>query len=147
MYAGLCILFILKTIIMSQSAIRMLYWSPRVLCLLAIAFVSLFALDAFDPRLTIWQQIGGFLIHLIPSFVLLAMLVVAWRWEMAGGMLFILVGLVTSYWVYMHNFRMNHSVWMSLGIIAMITIPFIVVGLLFIAHYRTVHRHIGGHAG
>jgi hypothetical protein len=33
--------------------------------------VSLFALDAFVPDLTRAQQVGAFLIHLVPSFVLL----------------------------------------------------------------------------
>jgi hypothetical protein len=35
------------------------------------------------------------------------------------------------------NYKMNHSIWMSLSIIAMITIPFVAVGVLFIfSHFR-----------
>jgi hypothetical protein len=52
---------------------KVIYWLPRILCILAILFISVFALDAFDPELSIWQQIVGFLIHLIPSFILIAL--------------------------------------------------------------------------
>ena len=113
-----------------------LYWFPRILCILALLFISVFALDAFQPDLTFWQQIQGFIMHLIPSFVLLLFLLIAWKWELIGGIIFVLVGLVLSPFVYMHNYNMNGSVWMSIGIIAMITFPFILVGILFILGHK-----------
>ena len=109
-----------------------LYWLPRILCILAILFVSVFALDAFQPELTFWQQIQGFMMHLIPSFVLLFFLLIAWKWELIGGAIFVRIGLVLSPFIYMHNYNMNGSVRMSIGIIAMITFPFILVGIFFI---------------
>ena len=115
-----------------KTKVKILYWTPRVLCILAILFVSLFALDSFDPKLTFWQQIGGFIIHLIPSFILTAILVVAWKWELVGGIIIAAIGIVFTPFIYTHNYQMNQSVWMSIGIIATITFPFIVVGVLFI---------------
>ena len=119
-----------------KTSTQLIYWLPRILCILAILFVSMFALDAFDPKLTIWQQIGGFIIHLIPSFILTLFLIIAWKWEVVGGIIFALVGIVFTPFIYSHNYQMNHSVGMSLGIILMITFPFIVVGGLFITSYR-----------
>ncbi|NER09636.1 hypothetical protein SAMN06265375_101850 [Muriicola jejuensis] len=113
---------------------KILYWSPRVLGILAILFISIFALDAFEPGLTLWQQLGAFLIHLIPSFVLLLLLLIAWKREMLGGILFFILGLVLSPVVFTLNYNMNHSVWMSLGIIGVITIPFVITGALFVAN-------------
>lgn len=114
-----------------------LYWTPRILCILAILFISMFALDSFSPNLTIWQQIGAFLIHLIPSFILLAFLLIAWKWEFIGGILFTVIGLAATPFIYIHNYRMNHSVWMSLMVILFITIPFVIVGVLFIiGHFK-----------
>ena len=115
-----------------KKSIRVFHWLPRIICILAILFVSLFALDAFSPELTIWQQIGGFLMHLIPSFILLAFLLVAWKWEYIGGIIFIIIGLGLSPYIYMLNYNRNHSVGMSLGIILTITFPFVIVGILFI---------------
>ena len=105
--------------------------------MLAILFIGMFALDAFQPGLTIWQQLGGFLMHLIPSFILLAILLVAWKWEFVGGLIFTIIGLVFTPIIFIHNYRMNESLWMSVGIVLMITIPFVVVGVLFmVSHYK-----------
>jgi hypothetical protein len=114
---------------------RVVYWAPRVLGILAILFISLFALDAFGSGLSIWQQIGGFLIHMIPSFALATLLFYAWRHEKWGGILFLLIGLIFTPIIFNWNYRMNNSVWISLSIIGMITLPFVVVGVLFLWHH------------
>ena len=120
-----------------NTSVKTWYWLPRILCMFAIAFVSLFALDAFSSELSFWQQIGAFLMHLIPSFILLALLILAWKKELIGGIIFMLIGLGLSPVVFSHNYRMNHSIFMSLGIILTITIPFAIVGLLFlISHFK-----------
>lgn len=116
---------------------KVLHWLPRVICILAILFISLFALDSFEPELTIWQQISAFLMHLIPSIVLTVMLIIAWKRELLGGIIFLLIGLGMTPLVYIENYDKNQSIGMSLGIIMSITFPFIVVGILFIFnHYR-----------
>jgi hypothetical protein len=114
---------------------KILYWTPRIICILAILFISLFAADSFGPGMTIWQQLGAFFIHLIPSFILLAILLIAWKWELIGGIIFTAIGVGFSPVIYMKNYNMNHSVWMSLGILLMVTIPFVIVGVLFIIGY------------
>ncbi len=119
-----------------KTSIKLLHWSPRIICILAILFISMFAADSFAPGLTIWQQLGAFFIHLIPSFILVAVLILAWKWEKIGGIIFILLGLGLSPFIFQHNYEMNQSIGMSLGIILMITFPFVVVGVLFIiSHY------------
>jgi peptidoglycan/LPS O-acetylase OafA/YrhL len=126
----------LKIDIMNIST-KLLHWLPRILCILAILLISVFALDAFNPELTLWNQIIGFIRHLIPSFILILLLVLAWKKELIGGIVFTIIGLGLSPLIFIHNYRMNHSVWMSLGIITIITIPFTIVGILFIlSHYR-----------
>jgi len=115
-----------------KKSIKVFHWLPRIICILAILFVSLFAADAFAPELTFWQQLGAFIIHLIPSFILLVFLIVAWKWEYIGGIIFIIIGLGLSPFVFIHNYKMNQSISMSLGIIMAITVPFVIVGILFI---------------
>ncbi len=112
---------------------RLLFWAPRILCILAILFVSMFALDAFAPELTIWQQIGGFLIHLIPTYVLIALLAVAWRWEYVGGIIYTLAGLGFGVLIFFTNYSRNQfSLAQSLVNTVIIALPFVVVGVLFI---------------
>jgi hypothetical protein len=123
-----------------SGKVKIYHWLPRIIGILAILFVSLFALDAFQPNLSIWQQIGDFLMHLIPSFILAALLIIAWKWELIGGIMFTIIGLGLSPVVFTHNYNMNHSIQISLGIIATITVPFIVVGILFIMSYSYKKR-------
>jgi hypothetical protein len=117
--------------------IGIIHWLPRIICILAILLVSMFALDAFAPGHTIWQQLGDFIIHLLPSFVLLAFLVVAWKWEMLGGIFFAIIGLGLSPFIYLLNHNRNQfSVGASIGAVLIINLPFVVVGVLFIvSHY------------
>ena len=125
-----------------KVSIKLIHWLPRISCILAILFISVFALDAFNPEKTVLQQIGDFLIHLIPSFVLIIFLFIAWKREFIGGIIFILVGLGFSPFVFMHNYKMNQSFWMSLMIILLITVPFVIVGTLFIVSHRVKKKKL-----
>lgn len=125
-----------------KTSIRVFHWLPRIICILAILFVSLFAADAFSPGLTIWQQLGGFFIHLIPSFILLALLIVAWNWEFIGGIIFTIIGLGLSPFIFQRNYNMNHSIGMSIGIILAITFPFVIVGILFIVSHSLKKKNL-----
>jgi len=115
-----------------KTPVKIIYWFPRVLCILAILFVSLFALDAFSSDESFWGQIGDFLVHLIPSFILTAVLILAWKRELIGGIIFIIIGVGLSPSIFLGNYHMNHSIWISSSIILMITFPFAVTGILFL---------------
>lgn len=116
---------------------KIIRWLPRLLCIGAILFVSMFALDAFEPGIPFGQQLLNFLMHLIPTYVLLILLWIAWKKPFWGGILFVIIGVITSPLVYNLNYNRTHSVMTSLSIILMITVPFIVTGGLFIlSHYQ-----------
>ncbi|MFN8256314.1 MAG: hypothetical protein U0W24_11525 [Bacteroidales bacterium] len=118
-----------------ETQIKIFHWLPRVLCICALLFVSLFSLDAFEPGLSLGKQILGFIIHQVPVFALLALLIVAWKWEYIGGWIFILLGSLLSIPVFMMNYNRTESVWIGFTVILMITFPFILVGILFIVSY------------
>ncbi len=111
------------------------YWLPRILCILAILFISMFALDSFSSEESFTEQLGDFIKHLIPSFVLLYLLIFSWKKELIGGIIFMILGLGLSPFIFKMNYNMNESFWMSLGIIMVITIPFFIVGVLFLVSY------------
>lgn len=125
-----------------ETKVKVLHWLPRIICILAILFVSMFALDSFASGLTIWQQLGAFFMHLIPSFVLVTFLVIAWKWELIGGIIFIVTGLILTPIVYNMNYHRTNSLEVSLGIILMITFPFIVVGVLFIISHSFKKKNL-----
>lgn len=75
--------------IMNKTVKRVLYWTPRILSILFAMFISLFALDVFGAGYSFWETLVALLMHLIPTFVILIVLAISWRWEWIGGVLFI----------------------------------------------------------
>jgi hypothetical protein len=114
-------------------------WAARILGILAIAFISLFALDVFSEGVGLGQKIVAFLLHMIPSFVLIIVLIIGWKHELVGGVLMTVVGLAASVFVYSLNYGRSHSVSRGLQTAAVTGVPFVIVGLLFlISHF--LHR-------
>ena len=78
---------------MPKKISKFVYWTPRILSILFILFLAVFSFDVFDEGLGFWGTIVGLLIHNIPSFVLLAVTLVAWKREIVGAVAFVLAGL------------------------------------------------------
>lgn len=115
---------------------KVFHWIPRVICILAILFISLFALDAFSSANTFWQKSFDFLKHLIPSFVMLVILIIAWKWEKTGGIILTIAGLV----LFILTFNLNYiqrqfTLVQSIINVSLICLPFILAGILFIISY------------
>jgi hypothetical protein len=104
-------------------AINIYRWSARILTILAILFMGLFSMDVFEMDVSFGQKMLGLLMHNIPALVLAVILVVAWKKELAGGILVLMAAL--SMMFYFHSFTSNKG---SL----VIFIPFLLVGILFI---------------
>mgnify|MGYP001138458901 CR=1 FL=1 len=85
---------------MSAQVRRILLWAPRKLGILFALFIALFAFDVFGQGYGMWGSIAAFLIHLIPTGLILIAVAVAWRWEWLGGLLFTALGMtyVVSAW-------------------------------------------------
>ena len=75
-----------------------LYWAPRVLGLAFAAFLSIFALDVFGHGSGFWGTLLALLMHLIPTFLVLGALLIAWRREGIGALLFIALAAVYLLW-------------------------------------------------
>lgn len=76
---------------MNQAAERSLTWVPRGLAVALGLFLAVFALDVFQERLDALRTAGALLIHLIPTFAILAVLFVAWNHERTGAYLYLLL--------------------------------------------------------
>jgi len=67
---------------------KIFYWLPRILTILFIIFISIFALDVFaEPN---WAL--ALFMHLIPSYFLITITIIAWKNEILGGFLFLIIG-------------------------------------------------------
>lgn len=113
---------------------RALYWSPRLLAIAFIAFISLFALDVFDQQRSLAETLAALAMHLIPSFVLTAALLFAWKWEWIGTAVFGVIGLLYIGWVT----TMSRPVPPPMRLLWILTIagPAFLVAGLFLANWR-----------
>lgn len=107
----------------SPATTKRLMWIPRVLSIVFVLFLSLFALDAFSGSAPFLEKLGGFLIHLAPTFVLLAIVVLSWRYPVFGGVALIVAGAVFAF---SFDTRMDPVAFLT------ISLPPIVVGAMFI---------------
>lgn len=78
---------------MSDLSKRALFWAPRVLSIAFVAYLSLFAMDVLEEHLGFWRTVEALTMHLIPCFVLIAVLILAWRREWIGAVLYAGAGL------------------------------------------------------
>jgi hypothetical protein len=112
---------------MKTPAKRCLFWTPRILCLLFAAFISLFALDVFGENQGFWNTTLALLIHLIPTGIFLLILTVAWRWEWVGALLFPALGAfyILAFW--------GRFVWYTY---ALLSGPLFLLGALFLLGWK-----------
>ncbi len=73
---------------MKSSVKNKLYWAPRLLGILFALFISIFALDVFNKGQGVWQTIFALTMHLIPTLIVVLILILAWRREWVGAILF-----------------------------------------------------------
>ena len=116
---------------MTQLSKRALFWTPRALSIAYIVFLSLFALDVFSEGNGFRTTILALIIHLIPALVLLAGLILAWRWEWIGAALYAAAGLV--YVITVLPQRISPA--MKLNWILVIAGPAFLVAAMFLASW------------
>ena len=102
-------------------------WFPRILSIVFILFLSLFATDVFLMEGPLFQKIAGFLIHLIPSFCLLFFLLVAWRKPKEGGYLFLILSII---------FTLRFQTYKNIYSFLLISLPLLIVGICFLIENR-----------
>jgi len=118
---------------MAQRVNRFIYWTPRILSILFLLFLAMFSLDVFDEKLGFWGTILGLFMHNIPVLVLLAAVIIAWKHEIVGGIVFILAGLLYIFWV--TAIRPGIGLPMALAWSAEIAGPAFLTGILFLANW------------
>lgn len=73
--------------------INRITWAARGLSISFALFTSIFALDVFTTSASWNTIIIDLCMHLIPTFLVLCLLFIAWHWEFIGGILYCLMGI------------------------------------------------------
>jgi hypothetical protein len=107
-------------------------WVPRILSIITILFLLMFSFDVFESDASPGKQLFGFLIHNIPVWILIAALVVAWKHELAGGIMFIVLFIALG--IFWRSFTGNPS---SL----IVGIPILLTGIIFLINGIMISKH------
>lgn len=108
---------------------KILKWFARIVPMLAILVMVLFSFDSFGGDESVWRKLLGFLIHNIPSIAMIIALVVAWRHEVWGGVLFVLVA--AGLMILFKTFTGNAASMIIVAPILLSGIVFILYGVLY----------------
>jgi len=101
---------------------RLMFWTPRLLGLVFSLFLAVFALDAFSNGARMPDAILDFLVHLVPSLVVVTLVAASWRREWIGVVAFAILGVA-----YAATMARGHKDWMLL-----ISGPLLLVSALFL---------------
>jgi len=104
---------------------KFLHWSPRVLSLLFIAFLSIFALDVFSEYHGL-AVLPALFMHLLIPLILLIAIIAAWKWDIVGAIVFFIFAL---YYVWMVGLDRHWSWYVS------ISGPAVIIGGLFLLNW------------
>jgi hypothetical protein len=116
---------------MKSSTHPALLYSARILAMLWAAFWTWFGLAS-----GIAEGLGpaGVLMHTVPFLPFVLLLLVAWRWEAAGGILLVLAGLFIAV-AYPLVFR-RMPLPTTIFVLLTMAVPPLLAGILFLAHWR-----------
>ena len=110
---------------------KLLYWFPRIFTIAALFFMAMFSMEVFEGDAPFLRKLAGLFVHNIPVLILAGILILAWKSELTGGILFILAFVVGA--IFFKSFTTNPA---SLIVIS----PFLAVGLLFILYHHLYKR-------
>jgi|SRR3989344_5788174 len=117
---------------LTNSMNKYLYWIPRILSIIFILFLAMFSLDIFDGNYGFWGTILGLFMHNIPVFILSIILLISWKHEIVGGIVFILAGIF-----YIITLLMNPKLeWYMLSWSLLIAGPAFLIGILFLLNWK-----------
>ena len=105
--------------------LKSLYRVPRIMAIIVILFMMLFSLDLFGGKPFPRQDLG-FLILNIPTLILIIALVIAWKNEIIGGMIYIFLFIAFSFYWGSSSRNTGFEV---------LVYPLLFIGILFILHH------------
>jgi hypothetical protein len=100
---------------------KAIFWTPRLLTILFSIFISVFAMDSFAEGGGFQKTLIAFMIHLIPTAIIVTILILSWKREWIGGVIFLLLGVAYAV------VAVSHPQW-----ILVISGPLVVISIFFL---------------
>ena len=107
---------------------KIIHRAPRAAAILIILFIGLFSLDVFEMDASPLELLAGFLIHNIPSILMLVLLAIAWKRPVVGFAAFLIAAAAFA----LFFVRDLHA----LPNLVLFVFPILLVASLFYADWR-----------
>ncbi len=124
---------------MKKRVNKFVYWTPRILSIVFILFLAMFSLDIFDGNYGFWGTILGLIMHNIPAFILAAVVIISWKHELLGAIVFPLGGLLYITQLMITMFA-NGFEWYALSWSLIVAGPAFLIGILFFLCWKKKHQ-------
>ncbi|MFT3891546.1 MAG: hypothetical protein QM730_07940 [Anaerolineales bacterium] len=112
----------------SPRLAKIIHWAPRVAAMMIIFFMSLFSLDVFGMGASPLEVLGAFLMHNIPSLVMILFLVFAWKHPVVGFVVFLIAGVAFTIF-FVRDFY-------ALSNLLLFVFPILLIASLFYADWK-----------
>jgi hypothetical protein len=112
----------------SARLAKIIHWSPRVVTIIIIFFITLFSLDVFEMDASLLELLGGFLLHNIPSIVLLILLLIAWKRPEVGFVGFLVAAVLITMLFVRDIFALSNVI--------LFVLPILLIACLFYADWK-----------
>jgi hypothetical protein len=113
---------------------KIIHWAPRAAAILIILFIGLFSLDVFEMQAPPLELLAGFLIHNIPSILMLVLLVFAWKRPAVGFVAFLIAAAAFTLF-FVRDIR-------ALPNLVLFVFPILLIASLFYADWRWLPSQI-----
>ena len=124
---------------MKQKVGKFIYWTPRILSILFIAFLTLFSFDVFGQGYGFWGTLLAFFIHNIPVIILAILLWISWKHEIVGAIVFILAGLLYTILTLTTAIKNGFEFYYLAWIVQIAGIAFL-IGILFLINWKRKNK-------
>lgn len=124
--------FVVLTIV--ATSWKHLDWAPRIFVMIFIPFLMLFSLDVFSEHLSFWGTVLGLFMQNIPAVILLAALILVWKRELAGAVVFCLSGLAL-FCLSVLGLPASMTLYAKTTVFLGLVVPPTIIGLLFFCNW------------
>jgi hypothetical protein len=112
----------------SPRLAKIIHWTPRIAAILIILFAGLFSLDVFGTGASPLETLGDFLMHNIPSIVMLVLLIFAWKRPVVGFVAFLVVAVAFTI-LFVRDFY-------AVSNLLLFVLPLLLIASLFYADWK-----------
>jgi hypothetical protein len=113
---------------------KIIHWAPRAAAIRIILCIGLFSLDVFEMQAPPLELLAGFLIHNIPSILMLVLLVFAWKRPAVGFVAFLIAAAAFTLF-FVRDIR-------ALPNLVLFVFPILLIASLFYADWRWLPSQI-----